>query len=93
MFSSTRATGANHNDLSYDVVLRNCNGKLTQWMDTWEREMQRGMVLDTGSVYLVHSSTAGGESFHFSILHFFRLHVRLFLNSFGIQAAISPVRA
>lgn len=26
-----------------------------------------------------------------SILSFFRLHVRLFLNSFGIQAAMSPV--
>jgi hypothetical protein len=26
-----------------------------------------------------------------SFLSFFRLHVRLFLNSFGIQAAMSPV--
>ncbi|KAJ7632335.1 hypothetical protein FB45DRAFT_912180 [Roridomyces roridus] len=66
-----------------DVILRritsettdiNCNGKLTQWMDTWQTEMQR----------------AGGESFHFSFLSLFRLHVRLFLNSFGIQASMSP---
>ncbi|KAJ7135045.1 fungal-specific transcription factor domain-containing protein [Mycena crocata] len=64
----------NHNDVNYEVVLRNCNGKLTQWMDNWQAEMQR----------------AGGESFHFSFLSLFRLHVRLFLNSFGIQASMSP---
>ncbi|EIN07589.1 hypothetical protein PUNSTDRAFT_126610 [Punctularia strigosozonata HHB-11173 SS5] len=63
-----------HSDVNYEVLLRNCNGKLTQWMDTWQHEMRR----------------AGGESFHFSILSFFRLHVRLFLNSFGIQASMSP---
>lgn len=57
------------------MLLRNCNGKLTQWMDTWHHEMRR----------------ANGESFHMSFLSFFRLHVRLFLNSFGIQAAMSPV--
>ena len=44
-------------------------------MDTWHHEMRR----------------ANGESFHMSFLSFFRLHVRLFLNSFGIQAAMSPV--
>ncbi|KAJ6496490.1 fungal-specific transcription factor domain-containing protein [Mycena vitilis] len=68
------ALNGNHNDVNYDVVLRNCNGKLTQWMDNWQAEMQR----------------AGGESFHFSFLSLFRLHVRLFLNSFGIQASLSP---
>ncbi|TFK55329.1 hypothetical protein OE88DRAFT_1642509 [Heliocybe sulcata] len=66
--------GAQHTDVNYEVLLRNCNGKLTQWMDTWEHEMRR----------------AGGEKFHFSFLGFFRLHVRLFLNSFGIQASMSP---
>ncbi|KZT28631.1 hypothetical protein NEOLEDRAFT_1129473 [Neolentinus lepideus HHB14362 ss-1] len=66
--------GAQHNDVNYEVLLHNCNGKLTQWMDTWEHEMRR----------------AGGEKFHFSFLGFFRLHVRLFLNSFGIQASMSP---
>ncbi|KAJ7764486.1 fungal-specific transcription factor domain-containing protein [Mycena maculata] len=68
------APNGNHHDINYEVVLRNCNGKLTQWMDTWQAEMQR----------------AGGESFHFSFLSLFRLHVRLFLNSFGIQASMSP---
>ncbi|KAF7295231.1 Zn(2)-C6 fungal-type domain-containing protein [Mycena indigotica] len=63
-----------HNDVNYEVVLRNCNGKLTQWSDTWQAEMQR----------------AGGESFHFSVLSYFGLHVRLFLNSFGIQESMSP---
>jgi len=46
MFYSTKgAPGVNHNDVNYEVVLRNCNGKLTQWMDTWQREMQRGMYV------------------------------------------------
>lgn len=67
--------GAAHTDVNKEVLLRNCNGKLTQWMDTWHHEMRR----------------ANGESFHMSFLSFFRLHVRLFLNSFGIQAAMSPV--
>jgi hypothetical protein len=75
MFFTTKGVpGIAHNDVNYDVVLKNCNGKLTQWMETWQREMQR----------------AGGESFHFSFLSFFRLHVRLFLNSFGIQASMTP---
>lgn len=34
---------------------------------------------------------ARGEKFHFSFLSFFRLHVRLFLNSFGIQSSMQPV--
>ncbi|KAI0259973.1 fungal-specific transcription factor domain-containing protein [Gloeopeniophorella convolvens] len=66
--------GAAHMDVNKEVLLRNCNGKLTQWMDTWHHEMRR----------------ANGETFHMSFLSFFRLHVRLFLNSFGIQAAMSP---
>lgn len=67
-------SGAQHTDVNYEVLLRNCNTKLTKWMDNWEHEMRR----------------AGGEKFHFSFLSFFRLHVRLFLNSFGIQASLSP---
>ncbi|KAF8061438.1 fungal-specific transcription factor domain-containing protein [Lyophyllum atratum] len=63
-----------HHDVNYDVVLRNCNAKLTQWANTWQHEMDR----------------AGGQKFHSSFLSFFHLYVRLFLNSFGIQAAISP---
>ncbi|KAI0062206.1 hypothetical protein BV25DRAFT_1804251 [Artomyces pyxidatus] len=66
--------GATHMDVNKEVVLRNCNGKLTQWMDTWQHEMRR----------------ANGETFHMAFLSFFRLYVRLFLNSFGIQASMSP---
>ncbi|KAJ7582453.1 fungal-specific transcription factor domain-containing protein [Mycena floridula] len=62
-----------HTDLNYDIVLRNCNVKLTQWMDTWKREMDR----------------ASGEPFHFAFLSYFRLYVRLFLNSFGVHGHIS----
>jgi hypothetical protein len=56
-------------DINYEVVLRNCNNQLTGWNETWNREMQR----------------AGGDNFHFSFLSIFRLYVRLFTNSFGIQ--------
>ncbi|KAF8758696.1 Fungal specific transcription factor domain [Rhizoctonia solani] len=50
-----------------------CNSKLTQWMDLWHGEMKK----------------AGGQMFHFSMLTFFRLHVRLFLNSFGLQSSMA----
>ncbi|KAK7440278.1 hypothetical protein VKT23_017218 [Stygiomarasmius scandens] len=69
----TSSNGSPGNDINNEVVLRNCNGKLTQWMETWHKEMQR----------------AGGETFHFSFLSFFRLYVRLFTNSFGIQDSMS----
>lgn len=42
MFYTKGGTSNGHNDVNYEVVLRNCNGKLTQWMDTWQAEMQRG---------------------------------------------------
>lgn len=64
-----------HGDLDRAVLLRNCNGKLTQWMGVWETEMQR----------------ANGERFHMEFLKFFRLYVRLFLNSFGIQGSLANV--
>ncbi|TFK72578.1 hypothetical protein BDN72DRAFT_763047, partial [Pluteus cervinus] len=72
--ASKGSTNGNHVDINYEVILRNCNVKLTSWADTWQREMER----------------AGGEKFHSCVLNFFRLHVRLFLNSFGIQASMSP---
>ncbi|KAF9459558.1 fungal-specific transcription factor domain-containing protein [Collybia nuda] len=75
VFNASKGAGPGvHHDVNYEVVLSNCNAKLTQWADTWQHEMDR----------------AGGEKFHSSFLSFFRLHVRLFLNSFGIQAAMSP---
>lgn len=43
IFSSNRGHGGiAHNDINYEVVLGNCNRNLTQWMDTWEYEMNRG---------------------------------------------------
>ncbi|KIL68664.1 hypothetical protein M378DRAFT_158512 [Amanita muscaria Koide BX008] len=75
VFNSSRSSGASsHTDVNYEVLLRNCNAKLTQWADGWQREMD----------------VAGGEKFHSSFLSFFRLYVRLFLNSFGIQSAMIP---
>lgn len=68
--------GSGHTDINHEVVLRNCNGQLTMWMETWERQMQR----------------AGGETFHFAFLSVFRLHVRLFTNSFGVANSISGTR-
>ena len=74
--SETTESFRRHRDapVNHDMLLRSCNGKLTQWMDTWQHEMRR----------------ANGESFHFCFLNIFRLHVRLFLNSFGVQASMAP---
>ncbi|TFY64439.1 hypothetical protein EVJ58_g2615 [Rhodofomes roseus] len=57
-------------DVDYEVLLRDCNSKLNQWVQTWREEMKR----------------AGGSVFHISMLMFFQLHVRLFLNTFGIHS-------
>ncbi|KAG8692077.1 hypothetical protein FRC08_010027, partial [Ceratobasidium sp. 394] len=67
------APGLLHADVNYEILLRGCNSKLTQWMDLWHGEMKK----------------AGGQMFHFSMLAFFRLHVRLFLNSFGLQSSMA----
>ncbi|KAF8623945.1 hypothetical protein AX15_006110 [Amanita polypyramis BW_CC] len=75
VFNSLRSPSAgSHTDMNYEALLCSCNTKLNQWSDTWQREMD----------------LAGGEKFHTSFLSFFKLYVRLFLNSFGIQAAMSP---
>lgn len=42
MFYSSKGPGINHQDVNYDVVLHNCNGKLSLWSDAWTREMHRG---------------------------------------------------
>lgn len=44
VFASNRGPQSQHTDMNYDVLLRNCNGKLTQWGDTWQNEMQRGKL-------------------------------------------------
>ncbi|KAH8829700.1 fungal-specific transcription factor domain-containing protein [Flagelloscypha sp. PMI_526] len=58
---------------NYEVILRNCNSKISTWTDTWEREMKR----------------AGAESFHFSFITIFKSYCKLFLNSFGIHSALT----
>ncbi|KZT66725.1 hypothetical protein DAEQUDRAFT_674611 [Daedalea quercina L-15889] len=57
-------------DVDYQLLLRGCNTKLNAWLSKWREEMTR----------------AGGSPFHFSMLMFFQLHVRLFLNTFGIRS-------
>jgi len=42
-------------------------------------------------VVFTTSFSAGGDKFHLSFLTFFRLYVRLFLNSFGIHPSMLPV--
>ncbi|KAF9052795.1 fungal-specific transcription factor domain-containing protein [Panaeolus papilionaceus] len=75
IFSASKGSSLrSHADINYDVVLSNTNTQLTEWGDEWKHEME----------------LAGGDKFHLSFLTFFRLHVRLFLNSFGIQAAMQP---
>ncbi|KDQ12322.1 hypothetical protein BOTBODRAFT_112983 [Botryobasidium botryosum FD-172 SS1] len=66
--------GSLHADVNYEILLHGCNGKLTHWMETWQGEMKKA---------------SGNQPFHFSMLSFFRLHVRLFLNSFGLQSSMA----
>ncbi|KAK7692426.1 hypothetical protein QCA50_004051 [Cerrena zonata] len=76
VFTRHKEDPSSHN---LDDLLRTCNGRLTQWLDTWHHEIRR----------------AGGDKFHMAFLNIFRLHVRLFLNSFGFQNAMSttlPIR-
>jgi hypothetical protein len=49
-YSSTGLPGLAHSDVNYEVVLGNCNRKLTQWMDTWEVQMKRG-IFSPNNVY------------------------------------------
>jgi hypothetical protein len=37
------APGLLHADINYEILLRGCNSKLTQWMDLWHGEMKKGM--------------------------------------------------
>ena len=67
-------SGGSSADASQEDHLRLCNGKLSQWMDTWQHEMRR----------------ANGEKFHYAFVNLFRLHIRLFLNSFAVQASMLP---
>ncbi|PCH39576.1 hypothetical protein WOLCODRAFT_141318 [Wolfiporia cocos MD-104 SS10] len=71
VFIQQLGSGTSATETNYDLLLKNCNSKLNQWHTRWTQEMQR----------------AHGESFHFSMLKFFQLHVRLFLNTFGIQSS------
>ncbi|KAF8590020.1 hypothetical protein K439DRAFT_1331316 [Ramaria rubella] len=65
--------GASHADVNYEILLRGCNSKLVDWGELWLNEIGK----------------VGGERFHFSLLNFFKLHVRLFLNSFGLQSSLA----
>jgi len=40
VFSASKGAGAN--DINYEVVLRNCNAKLSKWSETWNFEMEQG---------------------------------------------------
>lgn len=43
--SKAETTGLFHSfDVNYDVVLHSCNNKLTEWMQHWGKEMNRGKV-------------------------------------------------
>lgn len=51
--------GVNFNDVNYEVVLRNCNGKLTRWMNTWQHEMEKGMLFGFPSSLGPHIQHSG----------------------------------
>ncbi|KAG9018913.1 hypothetical protein FRB90_008304 [Tulasnella sp. 427] len=71
VFYLRRNAFRDNSDVNYEVLLMGCNRKLTDWIEHWESEMKE----------------AGGGEFHEYLLRFFRLHVRLFLNSLGLTAS------
>ncbi|KAJ7055176.1 hypothetical protein C8F01DRAFT_1259191 [Mycena amicta] len=86
----------NHNDVNYEVVLRNCNGKLTQWMG---HLAIRDAAAVSYSFYshctmrLMHRVSRRGNLPFIVSSVIFVSHVRLFLNSFGIQESMAPSAA
>jgi hypothetical protein len=56
-----------------------------------KRQKKVDRVLFFVFITFTTSFPAGGDKFHLSFLTFFRLHVRLFLNSFGIHPSMLPV--
>ena len=36
--------GSSNSDINYEVVLSNCNARLTQWDDVWRQEMEKGLI-------------------------------------------------
>ena len=34
-----------YSDVNHEILLHGCNSKLTAWMDLWDAELKRGMVV------------------------------------------------
>ena len=49
-----------HADVNYDMVLRGCNSKLTQWSEHWQHEMQRGKSVTLRAHNLLNLSQRTG---------------------------------
>ncbi|KAF9532438.1 fungal-specific transcription factor domain-containing protein [Crepidotus variabilis] len=73
IFHASKHNGNHNADINYEFVLTNCNNRLTEWDNQWQEQIKKAN---------------GGESFHQYFLIFFRLYVRIFLNSFAIQASM-----
>ncbi len=70
VFSLVKTANAERGELLPESLLNSCNKGLTDWVDDWEVKLDGW----------------GGNEFHRHMLRFFRLHVRLFLNSLGLMA-------
>lgn len=62
MFNASKGGAGVNNDPNYEVLLRNCNGKLTQWTETWRREIQQGMSFKPQFFILVNLELQLAES-------------------------------
>ncbi|KAG8997533.1 hypothetical protein FRB94_007626 [Tulasnella sp. JGI-2019a] len=56
-------------DIDFRILLGGANRRLNEWEDYWEPQMAK----------------VGGTEFHVNFLRLFKLHVRLFLNSLGLD--------
>ncbi|KAH9857745.1 fungal-specific transcription factor domain-containing protein [Lenzites betulinus] len=66
-----------HPGTSFNKELRKCNNKLDVWSEHWDQQLR-------------HCSQADG--FHSAFIQFFQSHVRLFLNTFGLNVATPDTR-
>ncbi|KAL7283115.1 hypothetical protein ACG7TL_002540 [Trametes sanguinea] len=77
----TRSTGSSppySPDVSMERDLHDFNSALDEWFETWREQLRQ-------------CSQAGG--FHSAFIQFFQSHVRLFLNSFGLNLSSTESRS
>ncbi|KAI0710432.1 fungal-specific transcription factor domain-containing protein [Cerioporus squamosus] len=95
----SRATDAmyNHNRTTLvESELIKLNAELDEWINVWDMEMRKcecTKLLYEGRIFSLCSAAPLSDPFHVSFLSFFQSHVRLFLNTFGLNPKMEMGRS